>query len=88
MTKIVSFYQQSNTPPPAIFCLSSSWFKLWEGFVTNRQRDPPGAIDNRAIITSTSNPRAVPSPAGSAGAGGSQQQPQMTLRQNSDYLQA
>lgn len=34
-----------------VHCIASSWYKLWEAFVTGRARDPPGAIDNRAIIT-------------------------------------
>ena len=94
-------FQEQETPS-AIFCLSSSWFKVWEGFVTGRKREvgttvhskvcvtpsflkyslhlplpqPPGPIDNRAIIVSSS----------SGSAEGKQQQ-QPTLRQGSDYLQ-
>ena len=33
-----------------MFCLASSWFKLWEQFVLGHSRDPPGPIDNRAIV--------------------------------------
>ena len=31
-------FQEQETPS-AIFCLSSSWFKVWEGFVTGRKRE-------------------------------------------------
>ncbi len=75
-----------STPPPAVYCLSSSWFKLWEGFVTNRLREPPGPIDNRAIVVSVKHQD------GAGGGAGQQQQQQeqqqqLTLRQNSDYVQ-
>lgn len=36
------------------YCISLSWVKLWDGFVTGREREPPGPIDNRAIIVSNS----------------------------------
>ena len=31
-------FQEQETPS-AIYCLSSSWFKVWEGFVTGRKRE-------------------------------------------------
>ena len=31
-------FQEQETPA-AIYCLSSSWFKVWEGFVTGRKRE-------------------------------------------------
>lgn len=96
-------FQEQETPS-AIYCLSSSWFKVWEGFVTGRKREvstathnkllvhlsthylrlplfqPPGPIDNKAIIVSSNS--------GSAeGKQQHQQQQQHTLRQGSDYLQ-
>ena len=43
--------QESYT---SIACLSSSWFKLWEAFVTGRKADAPGPIDNKSIVTSRS----------------------------------
>jgi len=44
-------FQEADHQPALIFCLSSSWFKIWESFVIGRSRDPPGPIDNRSIIT-------------------------------------
>ncbi|TRY74991.1 hypothetical protein TCAL_13266 [Tigriopus californicus] len=37
------------------YVLSSAWFRIWEGFVHNRERDPPGPIDNKAIVSMSSN---------------------------------
>ena len=68
--------------PKVMYCLSSSWFKIWEAFVTNRGRDPPGAIDNMAIVTSKSPASSSSSPASSPAPPGG-----MTLRVTSDYLQ-
>ncbi len=51
----------------------------------NRQRDPPGPIDNKAIITS----RGAGGGGGVAAGGAAPSSPgaQQTLRQNSDYVQ-
>ena len=45
-------FQSGNSShgPSAIHCISSSWFKQWEAFVTDRSRDPPPQIDNRGIV--------------------------------------
>ncbi len=66
--------EAASSCPQAVYCLSSSWFKLWEGFVINRLRDPPGPIDNRGIIVTMKG-------------GADEQQQQLTLRPNSDYVQ-
>ena len=42
-------FQEQETPS-AIFCLSSSWFKVWEGFVTGRKREV-GAMHSKVFIT-------------------------------------
>jgi hypothetical protein len=42
---------QETENPSSIYCLSSSWFRQWEAFVTGRQRDPPSAIDNKSIVS-------------------------------------
>ena len=36
-------FQEQETPS-AIYCLSSSWFKVWEGFVTGRKREVGGHV--------------------------------------------
>ena len=45
-------FQSGNNShgPSAVHCISSSWFKQWEAFVTDRSRDPPSQIDNRGIV--------------------------------------
>ncbi len=80
----------SGGRPQVVYCLSTSWFRQWEKFVTNRARDPPGPIDNHSIVVSSKHQMGSPATAG--GGGGEQQQqqqplPQLTLRQNSDYIQ-
>ena len=40
----------SSQGPSAVHCISSSWFKQWEAFVTDRSKDPPTQIDNRGIV--------------------------------------
>lgn len=50
-------FQEGETSPAVMYCLSSSWFKQWEAFVTDRQRDPPGPIDNKAIVTTRATDR-------------------------------
>jgi ubiquitin carboxyl-terminal hydrolase 20/33 len=52
-----SEFQESDSSTAVMFCLSSSWFKQWEQFVTGRQRDPPGPIDNKSIVITRVNDR-------------------------------
>ena len=59
-----------------LYCVAMSWFKLWEAFVTGKARDPPGEIDNRAIISTVTNRNPI------TGAVVSLQ----VLRPNSDHL--
>ena len=49
-------FQGGNTSQvsSAVHCISSSWFKQWEAFVTDRSRDPPQQIDNRGIVMTIS----------------------------------
>ena len=51
--QLLSEFQGSEAPTVVMNCLSSSWFKQWEAFVTGRQRDPPGPIDNKVIFNHT-----------------------------------
>ena len=51
--KLHAEFQESST----MYCLTSSWFKSWESYVLGRQRDPPGPIDNKSIITTRFNDR-------------------------------
>ena len=45
-------FQSGNNSqgPSSVHCISSSWFKQWEAFVTDRAREPPSQIDNRGIV--------------------------------------
>lgn len=55
-------FQEQVNPPSFVYCVSSSWFKQWEGFVTGRLRDAPGPIDNKGIVTTivTRSPAGAP----------------------------
>ena len=34
---------QAEENPRVIYAISMSWFKQWEAFVRNREKDPPGS---------------------------------------------
>jgi len=42
---------QGEENPRVIYAISMSWFKQWEAFVRNREKDPPGPIDNSKIAS-------------------------------------
>ena len=69
------YFLQNQDQPENHYCLSMSWFRIWEGFVMNREREPPGPIDNKAIVITTGN-----------SVGGSNRGVNQTLRNNADYI--
>ena len=42
---------QSEDNPRCIYGISMAWFKQWEAFVRNREKEPPGPIDNSKVAS-------------------------------------